>query len=521
MKKLLSVILALMMLITALAGCAGERGSAMSSAVENSGKESRQDSVEEADGKLYELVMQWPSKGTVPSGLGAVEEAVNEITEGKLGVHVILEPVSFADLNNETALAVSSGTQLDWSVTTSGILKEMIGAESFLELDELLEQYGPDIQRTAVHTLPAGYYDGKLYGIPTAWLYGKRFGFAARQDMLDKYNIQIDDNKIYSLEELGEILETVKEGEGDGYYCVGGNFTGDEVFMNVYPYDPLGSKVAASGVLMLKDNWNSTDIVNLYETKEYETYVNTMYEWNQKGFFIPDASTNTESPSSTVKAGKCFGYFAGQLQVDSGNTSTQCETEMTIIWTVPACSLTYMLGSVMWYMPITSKSPEKAMRLMNEIYGNDDLAALLQYGIEGESYIVVEESERGKAIALPEGQTNDTVPYWQPYGVYGNRFNWPQMAPRTLQYYDDVDAFIATIKDFSPGLGYSFVLPDDLAAQYVSVSGVIQQYQPILDTGSIDPATELPEFIAALKTAGIDDVIERNNKAFKEWLASK
>ena len=40
----------------------------------------------------YQLVMQWPQSGTAPTGLKAVEEKLNEITEEEIGVSVQLLP---------------------------------------------------------------------------------------------------------------------------------------------------------------------------------------------------------------------------------------------------------------------------------------------------------------------------------------------------------------------------------------------------------------------------------------------
>ena len=44
--------------------------------------------------------------------------------------------------------------------------------------------------------------------------------FEARRDLLEKYNIEYDKEKIYTLEELTEIFKIVKEGEGDKFLTV-------------------------------------------------------------------------------------------------------------------------------------------------------------------------------------------------------------------------------------------------------------------------------------------------------------
>ena len=49
---------------------------------------------------------------------------------------------------------------------------------------------------------------------------------------------------------------------------------------------------------------------------------------------------------------------------------------------------------------------------------------------------------------------------------------------------------------------------------------MITQYRSALEVGAVDPEETLPQFIEALKSAGIDTIIEANQKALDEWLAA-
>ena len=72
----------------------------------------------------------------------------------------------------------------------------------------------------------------------------------------------------------------------------------------------------------------------------------------------------------------------------------------------------------------------------------------------------------------------------------------------------------------SPAIGYSFN-SEPIAAELAAVQTVIAQYAPSLNAGALDPEKALPEFISALKDAGIDEVIAENQKQFDEYLAQK
>ena len=54
-----------------------------------------------------------------------------------------------------------------------------------------------------------------------------------------------------------------------------------------------------------------------------------------------------------------------------------------------------------------------------------------------------------------------------------------------------------------------------------AVSNVINQYEDALGNGTVDVESTLPQFIKALKDAGIDDIITEKQKQFDEFLATK
>lgn len=276
--------------------------------------------------------MQWPSLGDTPAGLENVEAAINEITEPAIGCSVTLEPVNAFSIASETSLAVSSGEQVDICLALFNGVSDYVNSGTIQELDSYIDQYGAAIKDACGRRLTGGYYGGKLYGVPNAYIVGEKFGYVCRTDILEKYNIEIDPDKIYTKEELGEIFATVKAGEGDSFYCIGGTNSNTELFQCMAPYDVLGA-TAASGVLMLGDDFSSTTVENLYASEAYADYAQTMYEWNQAGYFIPDASTSTDEGATQVRAGNVFGWFPGMCSGGAEDYNTQTGMDMTIITT--------------------------------------------------------------------------------------------------------------------------------------------------------------------------------------------
>ena len=175
-----------------------------------------------ADDDIYEVVVQFPTLGTTPSDLQKVEDAINERTESEIGVHVTFYPVSAFETNNTTSLMVSSGEKLDLAISIfEGGVANYVNKGMLLELDDLVDQYGQDIVEAEGVAMKGGYFDGALYGIPTEEKMGRVKAFECRKDLLDKYGIEYDENKIYTLEDLSEIFATVQAGEGDALVIAG------------------------------------------------------------------------------------------------------------------------------------------------------------------------------------------------------------------------------------------------------------------------------------------------------------
>ena len=164
-----------------------------------------------ADEEPYEIVMAIPTLGAEPSGLLDVENAVNEIVEPELGVKVTLYPISFFDLTSQQNLMITSGDKLDLASTIFSSLGSWVDKGAFMELDELYVQYGADIEKAEGRAMAGGYYNGKLYAIPSEEKQARSYGFYARKDMVDELGINFDEDKTYTLDDLEKLFVAYKE----------------------------------------------------------------------------------------------------------------------------------------------------------------------------------------------------------------------------------------------------------------------------------------------------------------------
>lgn len=532
-KKTMAILLVLVMLFV-LGACGGKDSPSNVSNVQNENNASNdtndtnsEDAAsDETDSEeIYNVVLEWISTGSIPSeeNMQKIEAAINEITEPAIGVTVTLYPVAISNLESENTLAISTGEKIDLICSVGTGVGNLVNSGLLIEMDELFEKYGADMKSTLGDAIKGGYYDGKLYGVPNAYIQGESYGFNARTDLLEKYNIEIDPNKYYTMEELGEIFETVKAGERDGFYCIAGIQSTSDIFTDYLgTIDTLGA-TTASGALLLKDNWDNTTIENVYASDQFAEYAKTMYEWAQKGYIQADAASNTETAIVQIKAGN----YLGRIYYIDGSAPTDFERqtgyECTLIRMVEPYKETSRFQNILWSIPITSENPEKAFQFLNMLYADNDIDTILQFGLEGETWQVIEEDDKGnRVIDFVDGIADASeAPYYCYAGVYGDRLSWPIWTPDGLDFNDKLRQLNDSIDKVSPALGYCFVITDETSAKYSAVSSVISEYVGVISAGAVNPDELLPKFIEELEVAGINDVIAENQRQLDYWLAQQ
>lgn len=509
-KRFLSLLLAGAMAMSLLAGCGGNGG------------QKNPDKGGSGKDEYVQLVWQWP--GEARDGIKEVEDALNEMLERDLGVHVTLYPC--VDWDTQLNLDVGADVQVDLALCLgTAKVAEKAEANLILPLDDLMEKYGAEIIADNGVNMGSAYYDGKIYAMPAAWTTYSAYGIYLDKKMCDKYGYTYEHQKGsgHTVDELEEIFATIKAGEGDGYYCLAPiTWSNDPYFNTVFEFDALSGGSLASGVLMLNKSFENTTIENIFETDEFEEYARRMFEWQKKGYISKDASTTTSSPSDLALAGThlgCF-YWANAVDYIKDASSSYLAIDSYQLNMMKPYKRSPAAGG--WVVPVTSANPQKAVETMNYIYEHDEAAWLLSLGIEGRDYEIVEEKEVNGNRQLKVKYLADdpnTLPYYMSLGVYGDRFATPVVGEgRDIMTNRDAQALDAAVPDsrVSPAAGYVFK-SEVVNNEILAINVVLSEYMKTITCGLKDPDVILPEFRKALKDAGIDKVVAENQRQFDEW----
>lgn len=461
-----------------------------------------------ADDDIWECTIPWPSIGDTPAGMTDVENAINKIVESKIGVHVTLYPIYCYDLTSQQTLAISSGDKLDLCLMMFETNAKYVSNGSIIDLTELYDKYGQNIKEKIGDAVKATTMDGHIYSIPEGGVSGEGRGYLFRTDLLEKYGFSTEDRSV-TVEEMEKICQTLKEGEGKDFYPIAGTLKENDFFQ----FDELGTS-SASGVVFFDEPDN---VVDLYESDEYKNYAQTAYQWAQNGWIAPDASSS-DTTTDLVKSGHYAGQESGMLPGQTAWYEQNTGYKTTALTVVEPYTKTSLVNGVSWGITSNCDNPEKAMEFLNLMYEDGDIGTLLTNGIEGVDYVVVDEDEDGnKIVDYPEGMDTTTIPYYNMFGVWPNT---PiRLAPSDVSIFKETIDFNKNV-DYSPAFGYTFS-GDDYASVTAAVSSVIAQYKDTIGGGKENPDVILPEFIKALKAAGIDDVITANQEQYKAWKTSQ
>ena len=465
------------------------------------------------DGEISKVILTYATTGVQAPDMEKVQEAVNEMTRRDIGVEVEFMPISIFQLGATVPTKVISGETIDifmMAFTGTSIYEQM---NLLLPLNEYLTP--ENAPYLTAHAGIEGTYDDRqeiIYSVHQPAYISECGGFLIKKDDLiaaglgDKYH----DYDRVTLDDLTEIFAAIKAVKPDVYPC--GIFGSATRAGMTFIWDALGDTVN-SGVLVGMD---SETVENYYESEPYQRYLRYVRDWYLKGYIPRDAATSDIGLTESLRAGTISGYFNGFKQ---SNMIESVGSDGVFLTLTDYCHQSTSPKSLIYFgVPVTAENPEAAVRFIDYMLGSADVCNTMTYGIEGVHWEVAD-AEHGY-IKAPEGVDPNNNGYNYGFGFYMNRslpgvmLNSGEYDPSILT---DQQTLALAEGHYTKGVGAVY----DAAAwtmQLQQIDTVVAQYQASLETGSADLDTVYPEFIAALKANGIDDVVKAKNAWFQEWL---
>ena len=330
MKRALAMLLASVMLVGCLAGCGGPSSSTTSTPDSPTSATSTSNSGDNQE--LEGEITFWHSFTQGPR-LETIQAAADAFMKDHPKVTINIETFSWADFYTKWTTGLASGNVPDMSTAQAGQVVEMINADAIIPLDDLIDDIGRD-RFYASPLQEMTYSDGNCYAVP---IYSHAFVMWYRQDLLDKYNLEVP----ATWDEFNTAATTITKGENGAVYgCsvpMGTNDLYATCFLDVYVGSHgeslltedhkanLTSQTALDGIQywvdMYKNN-SPADSIN-YNTLDQATLYyqgKNAFDFNS-GFHISGVEANTPelmdyidcAPVPTVSKGDQPEYIVNNM----------------------------------------------------------------------------------------------------------------------------------------------------------------------------------------------------------------
>ncbi|OMF38853.1 hypothetical protein BK133_01240 [Paenibacillus sp. FSL H8-0548] len=495
-----SVILVLSLILSACSG-------ASEKSVTNEGSANEKGlgtNVSSTTAEPYELTYAVMSTGPTDDAK-LVEEEISKITKEKINVTVKLEFIGGSQWTQQTNLMLSGNEKLDLIMTNAYInhYSGQVSRGQIIAIDDLLVQYGQGIQEVLEKdVIDATRIDGKLYGIPRVGGLSVAFGFLGRQDLIDQYQIDMTQVKIWS--DLGSVFQAIKDNDPKIIPVTKGAMT-PAIATISDKFDVFGDSL---GVMDIRNN--KLEVINLFETEDYRDAIALVHGWYKAGYIQKDLATSQIEGNSVVEAGQAFGSFGTIFPGVEAATTEQYGYPSIVIQLSQPISFTNNASGFMTSIAKNSKNPEKAMEFLNLLYTDKEIMNLLALGIEGKHYV----KKEGDTIVPAEGPPTYMFNNWQQGNnamVYPTEGSDPEIWAKIKEF----DSLAVKPSTF----GFTFD-PTPVKTEIAAATNVLNSYRAGLENGVVDPS-KLNEFNSKLKTAGLDKIIAEKQKQLDAWAATK
>ena len=509
LKKLLTLILAAVMVLTVFAACGKEEAPEAQAQTEAAATE---------DGGLEQVTLKLVIAGdSVPADQEKVWQAIAEKTKDTINVMLDITYIPWADYQAQVQTMIAAGDKID--IFLSFGEGNALGANTAIAnglaipLDELLEQYGQNILENVPENEWVPYtVNGQISGIPACYLKDGIISTLIRKDLREKYGM----DEIHTMEDYEAYLAAVLENEPAMVPIGMGGGNGHSSMVDVGFFEPP----CYNAVEWQKDDSGKLVASFKFEPGDY-SYIRAQVwsDWYSKGYFEKDVLSQKD-PVTLFESGKC-----AALETDIYNFTT---IEAKLKAAVPEAELEWVAldnNLVKWtksnnlcQISSTSENPERAMMFINWLHESQENYDLYMYGIEGEHYTLENE-----AIKLPEGVDETNNPYAPtPWAFYNMKYH--RTTRSDSEIYQSFYKYLSTVKSVAPDpLEQGFTLDvEPITLEIAQCARILEEFWHPMEVGVI-PMTEenYNNFLKQMETAGIDVILEETQRQLDAYVANQ
>ncbi len=421
---------------------------------------------------------------------------LNPYIEEKIGCKLEVECIGWGDWGSRRNVIISSGEAYDVIFGDSGNLRKDVEIGAYLDITDKLAEYAPGL----VELIPAGYWDacrvnGRIYGVPTYKDSSITQYFVWDVEVLKELGLEEAAMNCHTIQEATPLLQKIKEAKGEPSFPV----TKDGVSQIPFIFDGFGAGVRGIGV---RYNDKEAKVVKIFEEEDIMAQLKEVRGWYESGIINADAPQMAEGP--TYKA--CFlaqGWSLAAKTVwgpNMGKELVAYQFGPTIL------SNDSVLGSVN-FVSVNSEHPDKALAYLNLINTDSKVRDAFYFGLEGDNFTYTED---GRVKKNPDRN-------WGMAGyTQGTFFNVSMLDTDTVNQWDEVHELNDKAEP-SVLLGFAFDA-SEVSDQINNCSVIWDRYHPELLTGSVDPETAVKTMYEEMEAEGLSEIIAEAQRQIDAFL---
>ena len=222
------------------------------------------------------IVFSWMhmNKTIDQDALQTVEDAVNAITEERIGVHVKLLPIDASNYTTTIELMFAGNEQLD--LYFPGSLPDAVRKGMAMDITELAPKYAPDaVAQTGDEVMKCVTYDGKIWGLPVDKGFVMTPNWLYRVDLAEAAGIDLSNLK--DIGDWTDVFAKFKEAYPEMYpLFIAQGGAGLMNFLQNSDYDSLGDN---TGAALIGDTAKEGKVTNLFESDAFKALAYQIRDW--------------------------------------------------------------------------------------------------------------------------------------------------------------------------------------------------------------------------------------------------
>lgn len=421
--------------------------------------------------------------------------------------------VPYSDFQTKYALMLAGDENIDIIYSAAWVnYSEHMKSGAFHGFDwSFVETYMP---LTALGQAQASWveasYNGKIWGIPRNDSYVMGSGMLTTRDVLEKYGYS--EETLTTYEDMLQFMKDIAANEkGTGMYALNpqASWPAEGPFY-IGPSHMFEIDAGAASWMVWRYNtgevFSVEDLDWFADTPEYLHYALEMAELNKAGAFPADIMSNQNLISDNFREGRSAIDFGVPNVVSLQKEMAERGKELVYVDCLFDDETQLRRGNYMGYaavFPSASKKLERAAVVLDCMKFDPEVNRLLVGGIEGEHYILEEETNTRLL-----GPNSDAYGWGHWFFLLQHDSDPRLQLPEEMQSLETRYLEQLVSADVFPLNGFTYD-PSEYETELAIISALVNEYRFSFGFGIFQDNTEAKyhQFISECKAAGLDNIV--------------